>query len=260
MSKHDEVLVTRDGPVMTLTFNRPEAHNALTWNMYDRLYETCEEADRDDSVRVLVLRGAGGKAFVAGTDISQFQAFERAEDGIAYEHDGDRRMARLEAVRKPVIAQVQGFAVGGGFRITTCCDLRIATPEARFGAPIARTLGNCLSMAAYARFVDMFGPSRVKELLFTARLLTAEEAHAAGYVQEIVPADRIEARVAALARQIADHAPITLWVTKESIRRLSASRTLPEDEDLIAATYTSADFREGVRAFLDKRPPRWTGR
>jgi enoyl-CoA hydratase/carnithine racemase len=260
VSRQDEVLVTRDGPVMTLTFNRPEAHNALTWNMYDRLYEACEEADRDDSVRVLVLRGAGGKAFVAGTDIGQFQAFEGAEDGIAYERDGDRRMARLEAVRKPVIAQVQGFAVGGGFRITACCDLRIATPEARFGAPIARTLGNCLSMAAYARFVDMFGPSRVKELLFTARLLTAEEAHAAGYVQEIVPADRIEARVAALARQIADHAPITLWVTKESIRRLSASRTLPEDEDLIAASYTSADFREGVRAFLDKRPPRWTGR
>jgi len=256
----DEIMVTRDGPVMTLTFNRPEAHNALTWNMYDRLYETCEEVDRDDSVRVLVLRGAGGKAFVAGTDISQFQVFERAEDGIAYERDGDRRMARLEAVRKPVIAQVQGFAVGGGFRITACCDLRIATPESRFGAPIARTLGNCLSMAACARFVDMFGPSRVKELLFTARLLTAEEAHAAGYVQEIVPADQIEARVTALARQIADHAPITLWVTKESIRRLSASRTLPEDEDLIAATYTSADFREGVRAFLDKRPAQWTGR
>ena len=260
VSRQDEVLVSRVGPVMTLTFNRPEAHNALTWKMYDRLYEACEEADRDDSVRVLVLRGAGGKAFVAGTDISQFQAFERAEDGIGYERDGDRRMARLEAVRKPVIAQVQGFAVGGGFRITTCCDLRIATPEARFGAPIARTLGNCLSMAAYARFVDMFGPSRVKELLFTARLLTAEEAHAAGYVQEIVPADRIEARVAALARQIADHAPITLWVTKESIRRLSASRTLPEDEDLIAATYTSADFREGAHAFLDKRKPEWTGR
>ena len=260
MPTQDETLVTRDGPVVTLTFNRPEARNAMTWGMYDRLDQVCEEVDGDDSVRVLVLRGAGGKAFVAGTDISQFKVFDRAEDGIAYERDGDRRMARLEAVRKPVIAQIQGVAVGGGFGIATCCDLRIATPDARFGAPIARTLGNCLSMSAYARFVDVFGPSRVKELLFTARLLTAEEAHGAGYVHEIVPPERIEARVTALAHQIAEHAPITLWVTKESIRRLGASRTLPEDEDLIATTYMSADFREGVRAFLDKRKPRWTGR
>ena len=180
MPTQDETLVTRDGPVVTLTFNRPEARNAMTWGMYDRLYQVCEEVDADDSVRVLVLRGAGGKAFVAGTDISQFKVFDRAEDGIAYERDGDKRMARLESVRKPVIAQIEGFAVGGGFRIATACDLRIATPDARFGAPIARTLGNCLSMAAYASFVDVFGPSRLKELIFTARLLTAEEAHAGG--------------------------------------------------------------------------------
>jgi enoyl-CoA hydratase/carnithine racemase len=255
----DEVLMTREGPVVTLTFNRPDARNAMTWSMYDRLYQVCEEVDGDDSVRVLVLRGAGGKAFVAGTDISQFKVFERAEDGLAYERAEDRRMARLEAVRKPVIAQIQGFAVGGGFRIATACDLRIATPDARFGAPIARTLGNCLSMAAYARLVDVFGPSRLKELIFTARLLTAEEAHAAGYVHEIVGPDQIGARVTALAHQIAEHAPITLWVTKESIRRLGTSRALPDDEDLIAATYMSADFREGVRAFLEKRKPKWTG-
>jgi len=107
VSRQDEVLVTRDGPVMTLTFNRPEAHNALTWNMYDRLYETCEEVDRDDSVRVLVLRGAGGKAFVAGTDISQFQAFERAEDGIAYERDGDRSLTlrHFQARNRPLLGE-----------------------------------------------------------------------------------------------------------------------------------------------------------
>jgi enoyl-CoA hydratase/carnithine racemase len=256
----DEVLMTREGPVVTLTFNRPDARNAMTWNMYDRLYQACEEVDGDDSVRVLVLRGAGGQAFVAGTDISQFKVFERAEDGIVYERDLDRRMARLAEVRKPVIAQIQGVAVGAGFLIATACDLRIATPESRFGAPIARTLGNCLSMAAYAHLVDTFGPSRVKELIFTARLLTAAEAHAAGYVHEIVAPDQIGARVAALAYQIAEHAPITLWVTKESLRRLGASRALPDDEDLIATTYTSADFREGVRAFLEKRKPRWTGK
>ena len=255
----DEVLVERAGPVLTLTFNRPAARNALTWNMYERLTRACEEVDADDRIRVLVLRGAGGKAFVAGTDISQLRAFETAEAGIAYERDGDRRIARLEAVGKPIIAQIQGFAVGGGFRIAAACDLRIATPDARFGAPIARTLGNCLSMEAYARLLDLFGPSRLKELIFTARLLTATEAHAAGFVHEIVAAEAIEARVGALAEELASHAPITLRVTKEAVRRLHAARPLPDGDDLIALTYTSADFREGVRAFLAKEKPRWTG-
>jgi enoyl-CoA hydratase/carnithine racemase len=255
----DEVLVTRDGPIVTLTFNRPEARNALTWAMYDRLARTCEEVDADDGVRVLVLRGAGGRAFVAGTDIAQFTAFRTPEDGLAYEQDGDRRMARLERVGKPVIAQVQGYAVGGGFRIAAAADLRIATPDARFGVPIARTLGNCLSMDAYARFLDLFGPSRLKDLVFRARLLTAEEAHAAGFVHEVVPPERIEARVAEVAAEVAGHAPITLRVTKEAIRRLQSPPRVDGD-DLIAMTYGSADFREGVRAFLDKRAPEWTGR
>jgi enoyl-CoA hydratase/carnithine racemase len=255
----DEVLITRDGPVMTLTFNRPAARNAMTWHMYERLYQTCEEVDADASVRVLVLRGAGGKAFVAGTDISQFQVFDTAEEGIEYERDGDRRMDRLERVRKPVIAQIDGYAVGGGFRIAAACDIRIATPAARFGAPIARTLGNCLSMAAYSSLVDLFGPSRLKEMIFTARLVDAQEAHAAGFVHEVVGAEQIDARVRALAELIASHAPITLSVTKEAVRRIQAARRVPGGEDLIAHTYTSADFKEGVRAFLDKRPPRWTG-
>jgi enoyl-CoA hydratase len=255
-----EVLVSRDGPIVTLTFNRPEARNALTWAMYERLFETCEEVDADDSVRVLVLRGAGGKAFVAGTDISQFKAFQTAEDGIQYEKDGERRIGRLERVRKPVIAQIEGYAVGGGFGIAAAADLRIATPDAKFGAPIARTLGNCLSMEAYSRFLDLLGPSRLKELIFTARLLSAEEAHAAGFVHEIVPVDQIGARVGALAEQIASHAPITLWVTKEAVRRIQEQRRARGGEDLIAATYASADFREGVRAFLEKRKPNWTGK
>jgi enoyl-CoA hydratase/carnithine racemase len=256
----DEVLVTRDGPVLTLTFNRPQARNAMTWNMYERLTQVCDEVDGDDAIRVLVLRGAGGKAFVAGTDIGQFTSFATAEDGLAYEREGDRRIARLEHVRKPVIAQIEGYAVGGGFGIATAADLRIATPDARFGAPIARTLGNCLSIEAYSRYLDVFGPSRLKELIFTARLLSAEEAQAAGFVHEIVAADAIEARVRALALQVAGHAPITLWVTKEAIRRIQEQRRGRGGDDLVAATYTSVDFREGVRAFLEKRPPRWTGR
>jgi enoyl-CoA hydratase/carnithine racemase len=259
-STGEHIVVERDGAIVTLTFNRPEARNAMTWEMYQRLGEVCEEVDGDDAVRVLVLKGAGGKAFVAGTDISQFLSFESGDDGLRYERDGDQRTTRIARVRKPVIAQIQGFAVGGGFGIAAGCDLRIATPDARFGAPIARTLGNCLSMRAYARYMDLIGPSRLKELIFTARLLSAEEALAAGFVHEIVAADRIEARVRELAEQVASHAPITLWVTKEAIRRIQEAHPVPNGDDLIATTYGSADFREGVRAFVDKRPPRWTGK
>jgi enoyl-CoA hydratase len=255
-----DALVTRDGAIMTLTLNRPQTRNAMTWAMYERLLQVCEEVDADDSVRVLILRGAGGKAFVAGTDISQFKVFETAEDGLAYERDGAARSARLERVRKPVIAQIQGFAVGGGFNITACCDLRIATPDAKFGAPIARTLGNCLSMETYARFVDLLGTSRVKDVIFRARFFTAEEALAAGFVHEIVPPEEIDARVKAIALEIADHAPITIQVTKEALRRLRDHRGLPDGDDLIARTYTSADFREGAAAFVEKRKPRWTGK
>jgi enoyl-CoA hydratase/carnithine racemase len=254
-----EILARRDGAVLTLTFNRPRARNALTWNMYERLHEACEEVDADPSIRVLVLRGAGGEAFVAGTDIAQFQAFRGAEDGLAYERGNEKYLGRLEQVRKPVIAQVEGPAVGGGFVITAVADLRIATPAARFGAPIARTLGNCLSMENYSRLVDLLGPSRVKELLFTARLLDAAEARALGFVHEIVPAAEIDARVAALAARIAAHAPITLEVTKEALRRVAARRMLTGGEDLIARTYASADFREGIAAFLEKRPARFRG-
>jgi enoyl-CoA hydratase/carnithine racemase len=256
----EHVLVARDGPIVTLTFNRPEARNAMTWGMYERLNQTCEEVDADDTVRVMVLRGAGGKAFVAGTDISQFTRFEGAEDGLRYERDGDKRTGRIARVKKPVIAMIQGYAVGGGFGIAAGADVRIATPDARFGAPIARTLGNCLSMKAYARYVDLVGASRLKEMILTARLLTADEALAAGFVHEVIAADAIEARVAALAQTIASHAPITLWVTKEAVRRIQEARPVPDGDDLIAATYGSDDFREGVRAFVDKRPPRWTGR
>src|SRR5262249_12018628 len=183
---------------------------------------------------------AGGQAFASGTDISQFSAFETAEDGVRYELEGDRCMDRLERVRKPVIAEVDGAATGGGFRIAAACDLRLATPESRLRAPIPRTRGNCLSMAAYATFVDLFGPSRFKELMFTARLLSAAEAHAAGFVHEIVARDELAGRVAALAALLCARAPITLQVTKEAVRRIQAARRSRGGGGPSAPTHESA--------------------
>src|SRR6476661_7596312 len=250
-----------DGPIATLTFNRPDARNAMTWEMYEALVDACERVDRDAAIRVFVLRGAGGKAFIAGTDIAQFQTFTDREDGLKYEERLDRVLDRLERVTKPTIAQVEGVAAGGGCAIALTCDLRVATPEASFGIPVARTLGNCLSGASYSRLLDVMGPGAVKDMLFTGRLIGGAEAHALGLVNRLVPAQEIETTVRELAAAIAANAPLTLRATKEMIRRILAKRRLPagDDSDMVEMCYTSADFREGVTAFLAKRKPVWTG-
>ena len=251
-----------DGPLAFLTFNRPEARNAMTWEMYEALVDACDEVDRAEEIRVLILRGAGGKAFVAGTDIAQFHNFNDREDGVKYEERLDAVLDRLERVTKPTIAQVQGVAAGGGCAIALTCDLRIATPESTFGMPIARTLGNCLSAATFSRLVDLLGPARVKELMFTGRFVEAEEARALGMISRVAAAADIDRAVRDVALEIAGNAPLTLRATKEIIRRLMAKRRLErgEDSDVVEMCYTSTDFREGVTAFLAKRKPTWTGR
>ena len=249
------------GPLATFTFNRPEARNAMTWEMYQALVDACERFDGDADLRVLILRGAGGKAFVAGTDIAQFESFREPDDGLKYEKRIDEVLDRLDRVTKPTIAYVQGVAAGGGCAIALTCDLRVATPESTFGIPIARTLGNCLSGATYSRLVDLAGPGTVKDLLFTGRFVGAAEAHSLGLVTRVTPAEDIERGVRELALEIASNAPLTLRATKEMIRRLAAKRRLAvgEDRDLVEMCYASADFREGVASFLAKRKPRWTG-
>ena len=229
--------------------------------MYDALVAACEAVDRDPSIRVLVVRG-NGDAFAAGTDIQQFTTFKTRDDGIAYERRLDAVLDRLERVNAATIAQVQGVAAGGGCAIALACDLRICTSTAQFGMPIARTLGNCLSAANYARLVDLLGPSRTKELLFTARFLDAREAAALGLVMRIVETTTIEAAVRDLAATITAHAPLTIRTTKEALRRIAAARRLnaPDLDDLVGSCYTSDDFREGVASFLAKRKPRFTGR
>ncbi len=256
----DELLFDVQDGIGRITFNRPAARNALTFAMYERLAEICTQAADDRSIRVLVLTGAGDKAFAAGTDISQFRAFASAEDAIAYEARLDRVLEALERCPKPTIAAVAGACTGGGAGIAAACDMRIAARGARFGFPIARTLGNCLSMANYARLAALIGPARVTEIVFTARLVEAEEAKAIGLVSEVVDdAATLAARADELARLLASHAPLTLRATKEALRRLRTQGQDRADHDLILMCYMSRDFREGMEAFLAKRPPVWRG-
>jgi enoyl-CoA hydratase len=257
-----ETLVQIEPPLAVLTFNRPEARNALTWVMYEALMDTCDEVDRTDAVRVFVLRGAGGRAFAAGTDISQFQRFRTAEDGVTYEQRISEVLDRLERVTKPTIAQVEGVAAGAGCAIAVTCDVRVASPESTFGIPIARTLGNCVAGPTFSRLVDLVGTGCATEMLLTGRLVGAAEAQAIGLLNRVVPAEALTQAVRDLALGIGSNAPLTVRATKEMARRLAARRRLtsPDTRDLIEMCYGSADFREGVAAFLAKRPPQWTGR
>jgi enoyl-CoA hydratase/carnithine racemase len=254
-----EVRYGRDGEIATVIFDRPAARNAMTWRMYEQLGEACAQIRREDGLRVAVFRGAGGKAFIAGTDIAQFRAFRGGDDGIAYEEKMEAILAGVETLPVPTLAVIEGFAVGGGLAIAAACDLRIATPGSRFGVPIARTLGNSLSIANYARLVAALGASRAKRMLLLAENLSAEEARAAGFLGEIVEAGDLEGRVAELCSRLAQHAPITMRVSKEAIARLLHAG-LPQGDDLVRACYGSDDFRRGVEAFVDKREPRWTGK
>ena len=250
-----------EGPVASLTFNRPEVKNALTWEMYDALVHACDRVDMDRSIHVFIVKGAGG-AFAAGTDIAQFNTVTSKDDGLAYERRLDAAIDRLDQVAVATIAQVDGIAAGGGCAIALACDLRVCTPEAQFGVPIARTLGNCLSAANYARLLDLIGPAHLKDLLFTGRLIEAAEAQTLGLVSRMAPAEAIDAVVAKLAETIATNAPLTIRATKEAVRRIQRSRRIEPEaiDDLIGMCYASEDFKNAVSAFLSRRAPTFNGR
>jgi enoyl-CoA hydratase len=257
----DHVLVSRDGPVMTITLNRPEKFNALTFEMYARISEICRSVPEDGSVKAVVITGAGTKAFAAGTDISLFRDFKTEADGIGYEKGGDDAFTSIEACPVPTIAAIVGACTGGGAGVAACCDMRIATRDMKFGFPIARTLGNVLSGATLSRLVGRLGEARVIDMIYTSRLIEADEALRIGLVSELCDNHAaLMQRVNALAAQIAGHAPLTLRATKEILRRLRRAQPRIDDDDLVGMIYTSADFREGLDAFLTKRKPNWTGR
>lgn len=255
----DDLLVEREGPVAFLTFNRPDARNSMTFDMYEALHDACVAFDADSRVRVLVLRGRGDRAFASGTDIRQFLDFRTAEDALGYEARLTRVLSRLAGMSKPTIAMLQGDAIGGGLFIALACDLRLAAPHARFGVPVARTLGNFLAPISLSLLVAALGPGRARALVLTARLLDAAEAQTAGLVDRVHPAPELESRTRELAASLVELAPLTLAATKEATRRMLAALTPHDLDDLILSCYLSRDFHEGARAFLEKRKPNWQG-
>lgn len=255
-----ELLFRVEHDIAHVMFNRPEARNALTYDMYEALAEACARVDANTSVKAMILTGAGIKAFAAGTDISEFHAMATAQDVIAYEDKIERVLIALEQCRVPTIAAIAGACTGGGAMIAACCDLRIATADAQFGFPIARTLGNCLSLANHARLVSLIGAARVKDLVFRARLVGAKEAYAIGLWNDIVEdAANLQARASTLAAEVAANAPLTLRATKQALLRLRSAAVPDDPHDLVLMCYLSADFREGMTAFLEKRAPNWRG-
>jgi enoyl-CoA hydratase/carnithine racemase len=251
-----EIHTELDGSVLRVTFDRPDAHNAMTFAMYEGLVAACERADADDAVRAMVLRGAGGKAFVAGTDIRQFAGFDGPR-GVAYERTIDATITRLLDVTVPVVAAIDGFCIGGGLAIAAAADVRVAHPSSRFGYPIARTLGNTLSAASYALTMRHFGHARTIDMIATARLLDAEQARECGFVSRL--AEDVTAETEDVVRRILANAPLTIAAGKEILRRLHAAAATVDAEDVVERIYGSADFAAGVAAFGTKQTPTWSG-
>jgi enoyl-CoA hydratase/carnithine racemase len=258
VSAQGSVTYDKRGTVARITFDRAGARNAMTWAMYDQFTTALETLDADSSVRVAELRGAHGQ-FVAGTDIAQFESFVSGDDGVAYEYRLEEVVSRLENVRVPTIAVVQGNAAGAGLLFAAACDIRICTPDARFSAPIARTVGNTLSLRSIARLVAHLGPSRTKSLIMTAGALEAQSAREIGFVTTVVESTRLDQHVTDLAEKLSELAPITLRATKQLLQRILDASARGEGDDVLREVYGSRDFREGVMAFREKRPPRWEG-
>lgn len=252
------VLEVRDN-IAHVTFDHVVARNAMTVGMYQSLKSICVNLANNPNVRVAIFRGAGGKSFVSGSDIAQFANFKSGDDGVRYEEGIDNYLAPLATLPMPTIAVIDGMAVGGGLAIASCCDFRLSTPGAKFGVPIAKTLGNCLSAGNVAWLVAHLDINLVKRMLLLAEMISAEELAKQGYIFAIHNQDQLSREAENLAERLSKLAPITQKSSKLVLARL-IKNNLPDCKDLIGETYGSADFRNGVAAFLNSEPPVWIGK
>jgi len=262
MPETDKMIARRDGAVGWMIFNNPARHNAVSLEMWRRAAEILEEFAKDKSIRVVVLTGAGGKAFVSGADISRFKDERQEAEAVAiYQAATDKAYETLRAVPVPTIAMIRGYCIGGGTALAVACDLRVATENSRFGVPAAK-LGLGYGPKRAKLLVDLVGPAYAKEIYFTARQFDAQEALRMGLVNRVVPDDKLEATVTEMAGTIAENAPLTIRSTKLTVNELMkdpAERDLAACEAAVAACFASNDYREGQAAFMEKRKPRFTG-
>jgi enoyl-CoA hydratase len=256
-----DIIIERKDGIAEVKFNRPEVRNALTFEMYEAVYDLCAEANEKEEIRAIVFAGVDSSAFASGTDISLLQGIKDGRGGIEYEERIERVVGMVERCRVPTIAAIAGACTGGGAALATACDLRIGAENMRFGYPMAKTLGNCLSLPNSARLIFLIGPGRFKELLITARLMGAEEARAAGLINEVVDEPlELSVRAREVAVSIARNAPLTIWAAKEAVRRLHEQLQSADFTDVIERCYESGDFRLGVEAFIKKQTPKWMGK